>query len=166
MTFLDSAHDPKKAQARALKLFVIATLAVGASRQPVHRAHIPTWYAQLVRPAIAPPNWVFAPVWTTLYVVMAYAAWRVWRSHRPAARWRWLALGIQLALNFAWSAIFFALHRIGAALVEIMPAGPGHPLHPAAVLAARPDRGPADAALSGLDPVRHGTDHAFWQLNG
>jgi tryptophan-rich sensory protein len=61
---------------------------------------------------------VFAPVWTTLYIVMAVAAWRVWKltGLRSAAM---VAFAIQLALNFAWSAIFFGLHNIAGALAEI-----------------------------------------------
>jgi tryptophan-rich sensory protein len=71
-----------------------------------------------VHPAIAPPNWVFAPVWTTLYVMMAVAAWRVWRISGTRSK-EMAAYGVQLALNFAWSAIFFAAHQIGLAMIEI-----------------------------------------------
>ena len=80
---------------------------------------IPTWYGTLRRPAIAPPNWVFGPVWSALYALMAVAAWRV--SLTPSSPLRAFALTlflIQLALNFAWSWIFFRLHRMGLALVE------------------------------------------------
>ncbi len=119
MSILDSAEDTKTQRRRVLKYFLIITLAVGAGASLFTEPAIPTWYAGLVRPAIAPPNWVFAPVWTTLYVVMAVAAWRVW------ARTGWkslemLAWGIQLALNFAWSALFFTLHRMDLALGEII----------------------------------------------
>ena len=118
MSFLDSApDDPKKT--RALKFFLLATLAVGASASLFTAPNIPTWYAGLNHPAIAPPNWVFAPVWTTLYIMMAVAAWRVWRKTGLKSV-EMAAFALQLALNFAWSAIFFALHRISAALVEIL----------------------------------------------
>jgi tryptophan-rich sensory protein len=60
---------------------------------------------------------VFAPVWTTLYVVMAYAAWRVW-ARTGLRSPQMIAFAVQLALNFAWSAMFFGLHRIGAAFVD------------------------------------------------
>lgn len=118
MTF-DTHDDPRRAQARALKLFVLATLLVGFSASLFTEPSIPTWYAGLRRPAIAPPNWVFAPVWTTLYVMMAYAAWRVWKKTGLRSL-EMLAFAIQLAFNFAWSGIFFGLHRIGAALGEIV----------------------------------------------
>jgi hypothetical protein len=80
MSFLDSADDdPKRAKRRPLLYFLLITLAVGASASIFTEPSIPGWYAGLVHPAFAPPNWVFAPVWTTLYVLMAVAAWRVWR---------------------------------------------------------------------------------------
>lgn len=119
MSFLDSADDPKKAQRRPLYGFLLATLGVGALSSLFTTSQIPVWYAGLNHPGIAPPNWVFAPVWTTLYIVMAIAAWRVWKvtGLRSAAM---AAFAIQLALNFAWSAIFFGLHQIGGALAEIL----------------------------------------------
>jgi benzodiazapine receptor len=111
--------DPKRAQRRPLYLFLIATLAVGASASVFTEPNIPIWYAGLNHPAIAPPNWVFAPVWTTLYVLMAVAAWLTWKRTGLKSP-EMVAFATQLALNFAWSLIFFSLHRIGAALVEIV----------------------------------------------
>jgi benzodiazapine receptor len=111
--------DPKRAQRRPLYLFLIATLAVGASASVFTEPNIPIWYAGLNHPAIAPPNWVFAPVWTTLYVLMAVAAWLTWKRTGLKSP-EMVAFAVQLALNFAWSLIFFSLHRIGAALVEIV----------------------------------------------
>ncbi len=83
------------------------------------------WYRTLHRPAFAPPNWVFGPVWTLLYTMMAVAAWLVWTSPTATASGSGKSLAIalfliQLALNFAWSWLFFAQHRIGWALVEIV----------------------------------------------
>lgn len=82
---------------------------------------IPGWYRTLVRPSIAPPNWVFGPVWTLLYALMAIAAWLVGLA--PASPERTLGLILfvaQLGLNFAWSWIFFGRHRLGAALGEVV----------------------------------------------
>lgn len=104
---------------RPLLIFVLVTVAVGALGSIFTQPNIPTWYAQLNHPAITPPNWVFAPVWSTLYIMMAVAAWRVWRITGLKSM-EMLAWGLQLALNFAWSAIFFSLHRIDAAFVEIV----------------------------------------------
>lgn len=76
------------------------------------------WYAGLAKPWFNPPNWIFGPVWTVLYVLIAIAGWRVWQSDRsgPAMKLWWL----QLVLNFAWSPVFFALHGVGFALVIIV----------------------------------------------
>ena len=119
MSFLDSADDPQRAKRRPLYFFLLATLGVGAAASLFTAPEIPTWYAGLNHPSIAPPNWVFAPVWTTLYVLMAFAAWQVWKvtGLRSMAM---AAFAVQLALNFAWSAIFFGLHDIGGALAEIV----------------------------------------------
>jgi tryptophan-rich sensory protein len=143
MSFLDSDEDPKLAKRRPLLFFLLATLAVGTSASVFTEPNITGWYAGLSHPSFAPPNWVFAPVWTTLYVVMAVAAWRVWKL-RPtspargalvgevvvagprASEDRWglknvemFAYAVQLLFNFAWSAIFFAAHQIGLAFIEI-----------------------------------------------
>lgn len=80
------------------------------------------WYAALAKPSWNPPSWVFGPVWTVLYVMMAVAAWLVWRT---AGGWRpaRLALGlwlVQLILNAAWSWLFFGLRRMDLALAEIV----------------------------------------------
>ena len=119
MTFLDSAQDPKKAERRPLYFFLLATLGVGATASLFTTPEIPTWYAALNHPSFTPPNWLFAPVWTTLYIAMAFAAWRVWKKTGLRSL-EMAAFGIQLALNFAWSVLFFGLHQIGAALVEIV----------------------------------------------
>ena len=70
------------------------------------------WYAELTKPSWNPPNWVFAPVWSTLYTLMAISAWRVWREGGFEARLLPLALFIsQLAVNGLWSWLFFGLHQ-------------------------------------------------------
>lgn len=99
--------------------FLLFTLAIGFAGGQVTAPNIPTWYAFLAKPSFNPPNWLFMPVWTTLYVLMAVAAWRVWRQ--PG--WRSLALVlwlVQLALNFAWSFIFFGAHALGPAFFELL----------------------------------------------
>ncbi len=76
------------------------------------------WYAGLDKPSFNPPSWVFAPVWTLLYLMVAVAGWRVWRAARDsAAMTLWWA---QLALNFLWSPVFFSAHQLGAALVIVL----------------------------------------------
>lgn len=79
------------------------------------------WYAALKKPAWNPPGWVFGPVWTALYVMMAVAAWRVWRQGGWAAQRRPLRLFLlQLALNAAWTPLFFGLQWPGVAFAEIV----------------------------------------------
>ena len=76
------------------------------------------WYAELAKPPFNPPNWIFAPVWTLLYIMVAVAGWRTWqRGPRSAAMPLWF---VQLALNFVWSPVFFGAHRIGGALAVIV----------------------------------------------
>ena len=84
-------------------------------------SEIPGWYRTLTRPAIAPPNWVFGPVWILLYALMAIAAWQVWQTAPSSLRtWGLVLFLAQLGLNFAWSWIFFRHHAIRSALVEIV----------------------------------------------
>lgn len=76
------------------------------------------WYAALAKPSFNPPNAIFAPVWTVLYVLIAVAAWRVWRvAGLCAAIVLWL---VQLACNAIWSPLFFGAHRIDLALADIL----------------------------------------------
>jgi translocator protein len=80
-----------------------------------------SWYRTLERPAWSPPDWVFGPVWTTLYVLMAVAAWLVWRrAGLDAARGALALWALQLALNAAWSGIFFGMQKPGAAFFELL----------------------------------------------
>jgi len=79
------------------------------------------WYAQLVKPPWTPPNWLFGPAWTLLYVLMAIAAWLVWKADDfRSVRLPLLFYAVQLILNALWSLAFFGLHRIGLALVDIV----------------------------------------------
>ncbi len=76
------------------------------------------WYAGLAKPSFNPPNWLFAPVWTVLYILIAIAGWRIFEHHRGG--WPMKIWWAQLVLNFAWSPAFFAAHRIGVALAVIL----------------------------------------------
>jgi translocator protein len=81
----------------------------------------PAWYQALQQPPWAPPAWLFGPVWTVLYLMMGTAAWLVWRRGGFAAAAAALTLFlVQLALNAAWSWLFFGLHRPGLAFAEIV----------------------------------------------
>jgi tryptophan-rich sensory protein len=82
---------------------------------------IPGWYAALQKPSFNPPNWLFGPVWTALYIMMGVAFYLVWRNPPSAGRKKALsAFLVQFALNCAWTPVFFAMHQLGAALVVIV----------------------------------------------
>jgi tryptophan-rich sensory protein len=95
---------------------------VGASGAIFNVTAIPTWYATLTRPSLAPPNWIFGPVWTSLFLLMGIALWLVWDGgvkRREVRIALWLFVW-QFALNVLWSALFFGLRNPGAALIEII----------------------------------------------
>lgn len=83
---------------------------------------IPIWFATLVKPAFSPPNWLFGPVWTILYALMGFAAYRIWALgiQKPAIRANIILFVIQLFFNFLWSFIFFSLHNIPGAFLDIV----------------------------------------------
>ncbi len=94
---------------KALALFVLAVATaavVGSQFRPG------AWYAALVKPAWTPPDWLFGPVWTILYVMIAISGWLVWREAGFAgAALPLAAYSLQLVLNAAWTPLFFGLHR-------------------------------------------------------
>jgi len=85
-------------------------------------SNIQTWYTTLSVPTWNPPNWVFGPVWTTLYTLMGIAAYLVWRERHVDGRVRFAlgVYGVNLVLNALWSIIFFGMHRINIALWELV----------------------------------------------
>ncbi|HEY5067820.1 MAG TPA: TspO/MBR family protein [Pseudolabrys sp.] len=102
-------------------LAVIAVLASSVAGQFATSDNL-GWYAGLAKPAFNPPNGIFAPVWGALYLLMAFAIWRVVRL--PSAPTRSVALTLfflQLALNAAWSWMFFAEHSPQLGLINIIP---------------------------------------------
>lgn len=111
--------SPWLAGLMALVPVVVVSLLGNAATMP----QIPTWYPTLVKPPFNPPNWVFGPVWTTLFLLMAIGAYRILRL--PAAtQGRFQALSVyhlQLALNLAWSCVFFGLQSPLGGLLVIVP---------------------------------------------
>lgn len=103
-------------------VFVASAQAAGLIGTYFTADAIPTWYATLAKPSFSPPNWVFGPVWVTLYTMMGIAAALVWseRTRKTHANrgmnWYWT----QLALNALWSPIFFGMQRLDIALVVIV----------------------------------------------
>ncbi len=108
-------------QASALVVILLICFAAAALGSVATTPNIPTWYATLAKPSWNPPNWLFGPVWTMLYISMAVAAWLVWRrGGLQQARWPLTLFAVQLALNAAWSWIFFWYHMPGLACIEIV----------------------------------------------
>lgn len=99
-----------------LVLFILLVVGggslIGATNTPGE------WYAALAKPPFNPPNWIFAPVWTTLYVMIAVAGWRIWRQARTGGAMT--AWWLQMGLNFLWSPVFFTLQSVGLALAVIV----------------------------------------------
>jgi benzodiazapine receptor len=114
---------PAMRPALALLLAVGPVVAAAALGNIATIPNIPTWYAGLVKPSFNPPNWIFGPVWTTLYVMMAYAFYRVLRAPAAATARRAavIAFLVQIALNAGWSWAFFAAHSPLGGLLVIGP---------------------------------------------
>ncbi len=105
----------------ALVLLVGLCLGVGGLGGAVTAESVTTWYATLNKPSFNPPNWIFGPVWTALYILMGVAAWRVWRAaDRDTARGPLAVFALQLAVNLGWSVAFFGLRNPGLAVVVIL----------------------------------------------
>jgi len=98
----------------------LAAAAIAAGVGGLASVNAAAKYGLLEQPSWAPPAWVFGPVWTVLYVLMAIAAWLVWRTRPPVATSALVAYGIQLVLNALWTPLFFGLGWRGAALAEIV----------------------------------------------
>lgn len=110
-----------KKNAAALAAFILLSLAVEVGASLLTFASVREWYPALLKPSWTPPDWLFGPVWTFLYISMAVAAWLVWlRRGKVSIRPAMTAYFIQLALNFFWSGIFFGMNLIGLALIEIV----------------------------------------------
>lgn len=101
--------------------FIVVCFASAGVGAAVTSTSVGGWYQTLAKPSWKPPDWLFGPVWTVLYFMMAIAAWLVWRrdggfAARSALTW----FGMQLAFNVLWSFVFFGLQRPGLAFAEII----------------------------------------------
>lgn len=117
---LTGSRLPERRPWLTLLASVLGCELVGAAGSVFTAASIDSWYVDLARPALAPPNWVFGPVWTTLFAFLGVALWLVWRAVPAPGTRRALGLfAVQFALNVAWSAAFFGLRSPVAGLVVI-----------------------------------------------
>ncbi|MBD1543837.1 tryptophan-rich sensory protein [Arthrobacter sp. IA7] len=105
-------HKPRRTavELAALLGFLAASALVAWLGSQATISNVTGWYAAADKAPWSPPNWVFGPVWTVLYVAMAVAAWLVWRSRGPKRRAALTVYGVQLALNLAWTPVFFGLY--------------------------------------------------------
>ncbi|MBI1210693.1 MAG: tryptophan-rich sensory protein [Alphaproteobacteria bacterium] len=105
----------RTADVQQVAVFLLLVVGVGLA---IGYATVPgAWYANLAKPSFTPPGWLFAPVWTVLYICIAIAGWRIWAAApRSIAMLLW---SVALILNFLWSPAFFGAHLIGAALLVV-----------------------------------------------
>jgi tryptophan-rich sensory protein len=106
---------------RRLVAALAAPLAVASVSGLATTAGVRDWYPSLVKPSFTPPDWLFGPVWTVLYIMMGIALWWVWRRQGEVpVRTPLTLFAVQLLLNALWSVLFFGLRSPGAALVDIL----------------------------------------------
>lgn len=104
-----------------LAAFLLTVYAVSALGALSTAPGVKDWYPGIEKPDWTPPSWLFGPVWTILYTMMALAAWLVWRCHETTRCQAALtAFAVQLFLNALWSPLFFGLHRIDLAAFDIL----------------------------------------------
>ena len=105
----------------ALAGFLALCLFVSALGGWVTSTSVGSWYQTLDKPSFNPPDWLFAPVWTALYIMIAFAGWRIWRKAGfDRARAAFIAYFTQLGLNLLWSFLFFGAQNAALALGEIL----------------------------------------------
>jgi tryptophan-rich sensory protein len=112
----------KLMDAVVLAVLVIVCLGVGFIGSATTVQNIPTWFANLNKPFFAPPNWLFGPVWTLLYIFMGVAAFLVWQKgiKNNSVRVALLIFLVQLILNAVWTPLFFGLHWLLIAFIELV----------------------------------------------
>jgi translocator protein len=104
-------------------IVVFAAAAIGSAATT---AEIPGWYRALDKPWFTPPDWVFGPVWTVLYAIMALVLWQIWRTRATDAaesrlrRTALVAFAVQLVLNVSWSVVFFGLNSLAGGMAVIV----------------------------------------------
>ena len=99
----------------SLIVFIISVLGIGIIIGTITAPD--EWYQLLAKPSFNPPNWIFGPVWTVLYICIGIIGWRIWHKDRKSLKMKlWFT---QIGLNFLWSPVFFALKQIEIAFVII-----------------------------------------------
>lgn len=107
-------------QVIGLIVSILICFTVGGLGSAATTPSLGEWYAELAKPTWNPPNWIFGPVWSTLFLMMSISAWLVWRNAGFAkGKGALIAFAIQLVLNVGWSLLFFAMQRPDLAFIEI-----------------------------------------------
>ena len=117
-----SLQQPAKFSFPALIVNLLIPMGVGALGGALTQESVKTWYLTINKPAFTPPNWAFPTVWTTLFVLIGIAAYRVWQKRQTVEHVPRVAAiyAMQLLLNLMWSFLFFYAHQIDAAFFEIL----------------------------------------------
>jgi len=111
----------KPVQIGKLVVAIALPLAIGSIAGMFTAKAIPGWYATLNQPSFSPPNWIFGPVWTLLYILMGISFYLIWNLEPGKLRRQAITVFlVQLLFNFGWSFCFFYFKRIGIALVDIV----------------------------------------------
>lgn len=117
-----AGNAPEPARKWWMLVFWLAVVfAVSLAGSAVTLPQIPTWYAGLTKPSFTPPNWLFGPVWTTLYAAMAIAVWRIGTPSSAAQKRAVIFFVVQLVLNGVWSPAFFGLESPLLGMLIIVP---------------------------------------------
>ncbi|TWR29390.1 tryptophan-rich sensory protein [Mucilaginibacter pallidiroseus] len=119
---MTTATPARKFQLLPLIISLVITLAIGFVASMFTRPEIDGWYRTLNKPSFTPPNWAFPVAWTTLYILIATAAYLVWQKRDGSATFKTTVViyAVQLLLNFSWSIVFFGLHNIFGGLIVII----------------------------------------------
>ena len=104
-----------------LVISILIPLVVGFTSSFFTASSVSTWFQTIEKPSWNPPGWIFAPVWTSLYILMGISLFLIWKNEYDQQKKRaaLILFAFQLLLNFLWSFIFFGQHQIGWALVDI-----------------------------------------------
>ncbi|KAF3363063.1 Translocator protein [Chlamydiales bacterium STE3] len=103
-----------------LACFILLCLGIGMAGGLFTETSVNTWYPTLIKPSWNPPKWVFAPVWTVLYILMGISLWLIWlKKASPNHQLAYALFGLQLGLNFLWSILFFYKQSPMLALIDL-----------------------------------------------
>lgn len=111
----------KRSDITKLIISILIPLVLGAIAGRFTAQAVPDWYASLNKPSFSPPNWIFGPVWTILYILLGISLYLIWKQIPSKERNNAILIfSIQLFLNFIWSFVFFYFNQIGLALIVII----------------------------------------------